>query len=91
MQIKPGLINLKQRQSALISRVNVTHGWVQIDIDFGAVVLNDLVGVHVSPAAFGEDPGVVDFVAGVVVVGHVGLCLHDHVLVVDFYVPHLAV
>lgn len=54
-------------------------------------MLNDLVGVHVSPAALSEDPGVVDFVAGVVVVGHVGLRLHNYVLVVDFNVPHLAV
>lgn len=64
---------------------------VKINVNLGAVVWDNLVSVHVRSAAFGEDPSVVDFVAGVSDVGNVGLALDDDVFVVNFDVAHFAV
>lgn len=64
---------------------------VKVNVNFRAVVWDHLVSVHVRSAAFGEDPSVVDFVAGVCNVGNVGLALDDDVFVVDFDVAHFAV
>lgn len=49
---------------------------VHVDEYVGGVVADNFVGVHVSPRAFGEDPGVVQHGCDVLVVGGVGRSLN---------------
>lgn len=91
LQLESCLIDLEQCQPCLIYWVDVIELRVKVNVNFGAVVVNDLVRVHVSPWTFSEDPSVVNFIRDVLIVSHIGLTLDNNVLAINLDIFYCAV
>jgi hypothetical protein len=67
------------------------HGRIEINVNLGAVVLDDLIGIHVSPASLSKDPCVVHFITCVIGISDISFSLNNNVLIVDLDVPDFTV
>lgn len=89
--MQSGLVDLEQGKSPLICGVNMIHFRVKFNLNLGTIVLYHLIGVHISPTAFGEYPCVINFIRRSIIVGNVRLGLDNNVLSIDLDVPDYTV
>lgn len=65
MQDKPCLVDLAEGQAFFIGDVQPGVLSIEIHLDYGAIVVDDMIGVEIGPRSFGEDPSIIDLKLGI--------------------------
>lgn len=64
---------------------------IEVHLDYGAVVVDDMVGVEIGPRSFGEDPSIIDLKLGISGIISISRALNDQVTIIHEDLLHITV